>query len=192
MPYTPIGWKDHPSEDTPVSAANLNHMDNQIKENTEKLEEINPSDYASKAAVEQINNKIGSVPMGTTVEGQIIEIIEDLGNKAEGFTNNNAYPPVIGHLYFAEATTLKELFDYVVNNGNKRMCYIDRTNQTFRNSLVSLGLVDTNANGVGMLFSPLNSYAILIWYGVSTTDPHIFYNVFNENNVVVHKEVLLG
>lgn len=95
MPYTPVGWKDHPSEDTPLSAANLNHMDNQIKENTEKLDEINPSDYASKAAVEQINNKIGSVPTGSTVEGQINELNSEMANKVNqlfvgSITNSNS------------------------------------------------------------------------------------------------------
>lgn len=42
MPYTPIGWKDFPNEETPLSATNLNKMDMQIKENTEKLDNFNP------------------------------------------------------------------------------------------------------------------------------------------------------
>lgn len=37
MAYTPIGWEDKPSTKTPVSAANLNKMDNQIKENADNI-----------------------------------------------------------------------------------------------------------------------------------------------------------
>lgn len=37
MAYTPIGWQDLPSEETPISADNLNHMDEQIKANADAL-----------------------------------------------------------------------------------------------------------------------------------------------------------
>lgn len=37
MAYTPIGWQDLPSEETPLSADNLNHMDEQIKANADAL-----------------------------------------------------------------------------------------------------------------------------------------------------------
>lgn len=40
MAYTPIGWQDLPSEETPISADNLNHMDEQIKANADNIEGV--------------------------------------------------------------------------------------------------------------------------------------------------------
>lgn len=38
--YEVVGWEDFPSLRTPITAANLRHMDNQIKENADDLEEL--------------------------------------------------------------------------------------------------------------------------------------------------------
>lgn len=40
MAYEKVGWKDGAEGRTPVSAANLNHMDNQIKENSDTVEAV--------------------------------------------------------------------------------------------------------------------------------------------------------
>lgn len=36
--YNTINWEDSPSTKTPITAANLRHMDNQIKENADTIE----------------------------------------------------------------------------------------------------------------------------------------------------------
>lgn len=40
MPYEPYKWKDYPSEDTPVDADNLNHIEEGIEQLSEDSEEI--------------------------------------------------------------------------------------------------------------------------------------------------------
>lgn len=40
MAYTPVGWKNYPSKDTPLSAENLKKMDDGILENSNNIENI--------------------------------------------------------------------------------------------------------------------------------------------------------
>lgn len=38
--YTKINWQDYPSKQTPINAENLNHMDDQIKDNADDIKDI--------------------------------------------------------------------------------------------------------------------------------------------------------
>ena len=40
MSYTKIGWQDEPSTTTPINAINLNHMDDEIKASSDKVDLI--------------------------------------------------------------------------------------------------------------------------------------------------------
>ena len=40
MAYTKINWQNSPSAETPINADNLNHMDDQIAENEQKISEL--------------------------------------------------------------------------------------------------------------------------------------------------------
>lgn len=38
--YNPVNWEDFPSQKTPITAANLRHMDEQIRTNSETIEKV--------------------------------------------------------------------------------------------------------------------------------------------------------
>lgn len=48
MAYNTINWEDYPSEKTPITAANLKHMDNQIKDNADDIAELKASSVTTK------------------------------------------------------------------------------------------------------------------------------------------------
>ena len=52
MSYTKIGWQDEPSTTTPISATNLNHMDDEIKTSSDKVDLI-LGDLASEYSTSQ-------------------------------------------------------------------------------------------------------------------------------------------
>jgi hypothetical protein len=77
MAYTPIGWQDLPSEETPISADNLNHMDEQIKANADAL-------------VPASTDNIGLVkPDGDTITVDEDGTIHSIGGGGGGTTDYN-------------------------------------------------------------------------------------------------------
>lgn len=58
MSYTPINWKDYPDKTTPVSAENLNHMDQGILNNDTEIGRIKESINEQKEGMEEIALKV--------------------------------------------------------------------------------------------------------------------------------------
>lgn len=48
MKYNKVGWEDSPSINTPLTAANLNHMDNAIGQLAEEIESMETKTYTAK------------------------------------------------------------------------------------------------------------------------------------------------
>lgn len=48
-PYIPVGWKDSPDKSTPVSASNLNKMDNAIKDSRDAI-------IACETSIDELQN----------------------------------------------------------------------------------------------------------------------------------------
>lgn len=51
--YTKVNWQNYPALSSPVSANNLNHMDNQIKTNQMNIKELSTS-----AILKVVNGKV--------------------------------------------------------------------------------------------------------------------------------------
>ena len=97
MSYNKVNWKDYPNTETPVTAANLNHMDDQIKANADKIEEMEEAVSAVKLT--------GTLTAGQTTltftnakikSGALIEVYtEPVVNYNSISTNNNTHQCVI-------------------------------------------------------------------------------------------------
>ena len=59
MSYKEVGWKDYPQTDTPISAANLKHMDEGIKDASDKLGDESIAEVAETVteAINVLNSK---------------------------------------------------------------------------------------------------------------------------------------
>lgn len=94
MAYTPIGWEDKPSTKTPVSAANLNKMDNQIKKNADDISN-NASNITKNANnIARLDAKINNMHTDGYF-GMIIhqDIANPSNNKVEYIGLNKDYQP---------------------------------------------------------------------------------------------------
>ena len=75
MAYSKVGWKDYPDTSTPITADRLNHMDDQIKNNTDDLETVKPEvvDLKDKSVdlQDQINEKLVSIDNGEWINNML-------------------------------------------------------------------------------------------------------------------------
>lgn len=160
--YVKVGWKDSPSTDSPVSAANLIHMENGILQAQIGVGEAKDTAEAASAAAQEASEAVeGMEDRVGTLEDQVEEIKTSIGNAyvietygilasaaagSHTFDNMSSIIAVIGSNYvsatqpYGHTTYPDAQFGNVTINGNT----ITWQSATAGRQLVVIGLKNTD------------------------------------------------
>lgn len=150
--YTRVGWQDAPSVDTPIDAANLNHMDNGILALSEEVDTELPLIQERLSAVEGSDSEIEDIKTRlTAVEGGvrshvgqiIMSTTLDTMEKVVAMYGGTSWVKIRGRFLLGESTI------YPINStgGSANAIIPNHTHRVDYNDYKSSGSVTTVYNG---------------------------------------------